>query len=124
MLEMHAKLTRPIASGYVMCYVCRKGIAAEKYSHFCQHPRVPPATSCQECNKCDLWKTGDDAAAARQAAELARREWLHLNSELDKEGTTDRVSASAGLLMPEGGLLPPEHNGGHAHFALCPDQVR
>lgn len=94
-----------------MCYVCRKGIAAEKYSHFCQHPRVPPATSCQECNKCDLWKTGDDAAAARQAAELARREWLRLNPELDKDGTAGRVSANAGLIMPEGELLLSTYSG-------------
>lgn len=27
--------------GYVMCFVCRKGIAEERYAHFCQHVRDP-----------------------------------------------------------------------------------
>lgn len=30
-----------ISTGYAMCFVCRKGIGAERYAHFCQHVRDP-----------------------------------------------------------------------------------
>lgn len=69
--------------GYVMCFVCRKGIAGERYAHFCQHPRnrecimsvymlmelvsdaFHPArcaagSACTVCTNCDLFKEEDE----------------------------------------------------------------
>ncbi|KAJ3372857.1 hypothetical protein GGF31_001394 [Allomyces arbusculus] len=60
--------------GYVMCYVCRKGIRDEKYQHFCQHFRLV-AGKCQECDRCELYATEDEAKVRRAAGRRALDEW-------------------------------------------------
>ncbi|CAO3689124.1 unnamed protein product [Umbelopsis ramanniana] len=68
--------------GYNMCYVCRKDIGKESYSHFCQHFREVPGRSCAECSKCDLYKTESDDSSVRAAARKARKEYLAAHPEV------------------------------------------
>lgn len=65
-----------------MCYVCRKDIGKESYSHFCQHFREVPGRSCTECSKCDLYKTESDDSSVRAAAKKARKEYLAAHPEV------------------------------------------
>jgi len=62
--------------GYVMCYVCRKDIRVEGYQHFCEHFRHIPGSACTECDKCDLYKTEDEAIAIDRAAREAEAEYI------------------------------------------------
>ncbi|KAI8371359.1 uncharacterized protein BYT42DRAFT_579965 [Radiomyces spectabilis] len=68
--------------GHMMCYVCRKDVRREQYTHFCQHPRDPGSLGCDQCNKCDLWQTERDDAVAKRAGEKARRDYLQAHPEL------------------------------------------
>ncbi|KAI9839235.1 MAG: hypothetical protein M1819_003228 [Sarea resinae] len=61
--------------GYQMCYVCRKDIAREGYTHFCEHFRPNPGSSCLECVKCDLYRCEDEEVSIRKAGERAEKEW-------------------------------------------------
>ncbi|KAJ1651343.1 hypothetical protein IWQ61_008068 [Dispira simplex] len=72
---------------YTMCYVCRRDIAKESYSHFCQHFRIIPGSACQECSKCDLYRCEDEQTARKRAAERAQQEYLRtMGSTVDDPG--------------------------------------
>ncbi|KAJ1991889.1 hypothetical protein H4R33_001197 [Dimargaris cristalligena] len=62
--------------GYIMCYVCRRDIAKESYTHFCQHFRLIPGSRCTECDLCDLYKCDTETTERQRAADRARREFL------------------------------------------------
>lgn len=67
--------------GYQMCYVCRKDIGSgEGYRHFCEHFRPTGNGSCNQCEKCDLYRCEDDEVVVKKAKEEAERRWL------EKEG--------------------------------------
>ncbi|KAI8060579.1 hypothetical protein BC940DRAFT_311660 [Gongronella butleri] len=69
--------------GYAMCYVCRKDIGKESYAHFCDHFRGErPGAPCDQCNKCDLYKTDPEDHAVQQAAARARREYLNTHPDV------------------------------------------
>lgn len=72
--------------GYIMCYVCRQGLAREEggegYRHFCQHFR-PIGGKCEKCEKCDLYIGEEEEGLVRRAGENAEKEWR------EKEGMTD-----------------------------------
>jgi hypothetical protein len=71
--------------GYQMCYVCRKDIGGgEGYRHFCEHFRPTGSGGCEECNKCDLYRTEDEEVVVRKARAEAERRWLEKEG-VDKE---------------------------------------
>ncbi|KAF2145282.1 uncharacterized protein K452DRAFT_349516 [Aplosporella prunicola CBS 121167] len=84
------KLTCPC--GYAMCYVCRQRIGpGDGYAHFCQHFREAGRGRCAECEKCDLWKEGDEDAVLREVALSAEEQWRG-----SKEGKGNDGSAGLG----------------------------
>ena len=64
--------------GYSMCYICRQGLGkdegGEGYRHFCQHFR-PMGGVCNECEKCDLYKSLNDDDVVMTAGIEAEKEW-------------------------------------------------
>jgi hypothetical protein len=65
--------------GYVMCYICRLDIRKEGYQHFCQHFRVIPGSQCAECKNCNLYQKEADDKVVKEAARLAKLEWMRKN---------------------------------------------
>ncbi|KAK9695999.1 hypothetical protein K7432_012696 [Basidiobolus ranarum] len=68
--------------GYQMCYICRKDIRQESYSHFCDHFRDIPGQGCIQCNKCDLYKVQSEDNAVKEAAIRAHAEFLAANPDV------------------------------------------
>ncbi|KAJ3287495.1 hypothetical protein HK104_008555 [Borealophlyctis nickersoniae] len=85
------KMTCP-RCGYIMCYICRKDIADEKYKHFCEHFRPIPGP-CRTCQKCDLYYVADDRATRRAAGLKAKEEWVRRHP--GREGVDVDVEAMA-----------------------------
>ncbi|ORY07591.1 hypothetical protein K493DRAFT_251010 [Basidiobolus meristosporus CBS 931.73] len=75
--------------GYQMCYICRKDIRQESYSHFCDHFRDIPGQSCTACNKCDLYKVQSEEKAVKEAATRAHAEFLAANPEITHSSSAD-----------------------------------
>ncbi|KAI9006684.1 hypothetical protein CLU79DRAFT_548999 [Phycomyces nitens] len=73
--------------GYAMCYVCRKDIGKESYSHFCDHFRIIPGTQCTKCTRCDLYKTDPEDQAIQKAEEVARKEYLRAHPNVPQQST-------------------------------------
>uniref|UniRef100_A0A7S4K5P5 RING-type domain-containing protein n=1 Tax=Paramoeba aestuarina TaxID=180227 RepID=A0A7S4K5P5_9EUKA len=71
--------------GYSMCYICRKNLQKEGYSHYCNHFR-PDGGKCTQCNKCELFRAPNDDALCIQVAKRAKREYLAMYPKLGKEG--------------------------------------
>ncbi|RHZ49019.1 hypothetical protein Glove_535g42 [Diversispora epigaea] len=67
--------------GYLMCYLCRKDLRQESYTHFCDHFRPIPGQKCKKCNKCDLYKTEDEEIVIKEAAAKARAEYIKSHPE-------------------------------------------
>ena len=63
-----------------MCYICRKDIGFERYTHFCQHFRIIPGTKCKYCDNCDLYQKEADDIIVRNAAVKAEKDWRRNNS--------------------------------------------
>ncbi|KAL9001581.1 MAG: hypothetical protein Q9169_000157 [Polycauliona sp. 2 TL-2023] len=80
--------------GYVMCYVCRQGLAAmdggEGYQHFCQHFRYE-AGRCRECEKCDLYRAEDEDALVKAAGLEAEKEWREKQGLVGGKGKLEKV---------------------------------
>ncbi|KAK9768842.1 hypothetical protein K7432_000176 [Basidiobolus ranarum] len=68
--------------GYQMCYICRKDIRKESYTHFCDHFRDTPGQSCIQCDRCDLYKVPSEDAAIKEAAARAHTEFVEANPDL------------------------------------------
>lgn len=84
--------------GYVMCYLCRQGIKAVSYAHFCEHFRFNPGEACNQCSKCDLYRNPNDDAAISNAARQATRAFLAEHPEL-----TTQLRAKAALVSLDRG---------------------
>jgi hypothetical protein len=66
---------------YVMCYICRKDIRVEGYSHFCEHFRIVAGSICDQCTKCELYQKEFDKMVVKKAGQEARKEWLEKNPD-------------------------------------------
>ncbi|KAL9554837.1 hypothetical protein MBANPS3_002638 [Mucor bainieri] len=77
--------------GYTMCYVCRKDIGKESYSHFCQHFRDRPGTKCNQCNKCDLYKTDPEDELVQRASARARNQYLQAHPQAANQTNNIRI---------------------------------
>ncbi|KAK5658237.1 hypothetical protein OQA88_2212 [Cercophora sp. LCS_1] len=88
------KLTCPC--GYKMCYVCRKDIEKDGYTHYCQHfrPEGDP-TACDQCTKCNLWESENTEEILEQAKEEAERKWFA--SEKRQLSGAERVFLETGM---------------------------
>ncbi|PVI05630.1 hypothetical protein DM02DRAFT_610616 [Periconia macrospinosa] len=84
--------------GYSMCYLCRKGLKVEGYTHFCQHFRAVPGERCSECEKCDLYRVEDEERVVGRARERAEREWW----ERQGDGAGGRPEALKGVVERKG----------------------
>ncbi|KAF7732144.1 hypothetical protein EC973_006399 [Apophysomyces ossiformis] len=71
--------------GYAMCYVCRRDISKQSYSHFCDHFRDVPGAPCDKCKKCDLYKLDPEEEAVQKAAAKARKEYLLSHPDIAKQ---------------------------------------
>lgn len=56
--------------GTAICYICRMNITKSGYNHFCNHFREN-AGPCNQCNRCDLWKSPSDLKAIDEAVRIA-----------------------------------------------------
>lgn len=92
-----------------MCYVCRKDIGkgelliivpdlcdsslftTESYSHFCQHFRDRPGTACNQCNKCDLYKTDPEDELVQRASARARNQYLQAHPQAANQTNNIRI---------------------------------
>ncbi|GAQ83102.1 e3 ubiquitin-protein ligase [Klebsormidium nitens] len=92
--------------GQTMCYVCRAPIPPD-YTHFCQHFREPDR-KCNQCSKCNLYTTGNDAAEVKRVRTTAIAEAAHLDPEAAKKmiGAPDDLP-QAQAKRPR--LYPPGH---------------
>ncbi|KAL0137965.1 hypothetical protein V8B55DRAFT_1533700 [Mucor lusitanicus] len=77
--------------GYTMCYVCRKDIGKESYSHFCQHFRDRPGSKCNQCNKCDLYKTDPEDELVQRASARARNQYLQAHPQAANQTNSIRI---------------------------------
>ena len=75
--------------GHTMCYVCRHDLGCDQgggvYSHFCQHFR-PGGGKCRDCDKCDLYKDGDEERQVKMAGEKAEKEWREMEDMVGVKG--------------------------------------
>ena len=92
--------------GYTMCYLCRQGLGQttnkdnphddHDYSHFCGHFRAFPGR-CVQCDKCDLYREGNQEETIRKAGETAEREWhaaKQKNSQRLQSGANNKSTRS------------------------------
>ncbi|KAI9824098.1 MAG: hypothetical protein M1832_002168 [Thelocarpon impressellum] len=56
-------------------YDCEHEIGPEGYRHFCEHFRPRGQGACEECDKCDLYRSEDEEGVLRKASEAAEKEW-------------------------------------------------
>jgi hypothetical protein len=64
----------------------------ESYAHFCDHFREVPGRPCDQCKKCDLYKTDPEDEAVRKAAARAKREYLLAHPEVAQQAQhTDAI---------------------------------
>ncbi|KAI8637851.1 hypothetical protein BD408DRAFT_423867 [Parasitella parasitica] len=83
--------------GYAMCYVCRKDIAKESYSHFCQHFRYRPGTKCVQCSKCDLYKTDPEDELVQRASARAKKQYLQAHPQVANQANRNRIGPKSAV---------------------------